>query len=53
MKLIGLQPEWVVFRDVRRDFIHGANCLPRLGVEQLDILNINGGDDDDDDDDLQ
>ena len=25
MKLLGLQPEWIVFRDVWRDFIHGAN----------------------------
>ena len=25
MKLLGLQPEWAVFRDVWRDFVHGAN----------------------------
>ena len=25
MKLLGLQPEWAVFRDVWRDSIHGAN----------------------------
>ena len=25
MKLLGLQPEWAIFRDMWRDFIHGAN----------------------------
>ena len=25
MKLLGMQPELAVFRDVWRDFIHGAN----------------------------
>ena len=28
MKLLGLQPEWAVFRDVCRDFILGANVKP-------------------------
>ena len=23
--VLGLQPEWAVLRNVRRDFIHGAN----------------------------
>ena len=25
MKLLGLQPEWAMFRNMWRDFIHGAN----------------------------
>ena len=25
MKLFELQPEWAIFRDMWRDFIHGAN----------------------------
>ena len=25
MKFLGLQPEWAIFMDVRRDFLHGAN----------------------------
>ena len=25
MNSLGLQPEWAVFRDMWRDFIHGAN----------------------------
>ena len=25
MKMLGLQPQWAVFRDVWRDFIHRAN----------------------------
>ena len=25
MTLLGLQPEWAIFRDMWRNFIHGAN----------------------------
>ena len=24
MKLLGLQPDWAIFADIWRDFIHGA-----------------------------
>ena len=40
VKLLGLQPEWAIFRDVWRDFVHRV----RLGLENMDVLKINGDD---------
>ena len=49
MKLLGLHPEWAVFRDMWRDLIWGKR-LTLAWRGKMDVLKIN--DDDDDDDDL-
>ena len=43
-KVLGLQLEWAIFRDVWRDFIDGQTSNPSLAwkLEHIDVLKING-----------
>ena len=47
MKLLGLQPEFTLFRDMRRDFILGRTSNPTwaICIEEMDVFKINDDDD--------
>ena len=45
IKLLGLQPEWTVFRDMRGDSSYRANVSKLLlRVENMDVFKINDDD---------
>ena len=48
MRLLGLHPEWAIFKDIWRDLIWGENGEKH---GEKDVFKINDDDDDDDDDD--
>ena len=48
MKLLGLHPEWAIFKDMWRDLIWGKRLtLAKRG--KRDVFKLNEDDDDDDD----